>query len=149
MKGRSHMEMFQEFIKPELLVLIPVMNFIGYAIKRSKLSNCYIPIAIGATCVFLCVIWVFANCDITSWKSFLLAIFTSITQGLLIAGASVYANQLMKQKGKAKAEKKALDITIEVDCNSCSGTTVTVTDESEKIEVDTKDKVNIEINKSD
>lgn len=91
---------FQDYIKSELLILIPVLYLIGVAIKKSNLSDKFIPWVLGAVSVVLCGVWVFANCPIGTGVEIATAIFTAVVQGVLIAGASVYANQLVKQTGK-------------------------------------------------
>lgn len=91
---------FQEYIKPELLILIPVLYFIGVAIKKSKIADKFIPWLLGGAAVLLCGIWVFASTPIATGAEIAIAIFTAITQGVLIAAASVYVNQLVKQTGK-------------------------------------------------
>ena len=52
---------YQEFIKPELLILIPVLLFVGAAIKRSKIKDALIPIILGAVGVFFAGLYVFAT----------------------------------------------------------------------------------------
>lgn len=89
---------FEEFIKPELLILIPVLYLIGIGIKKSKkISDSLIPIILGGVGVLLSALWVFAMSDVSNGKEIAVAIFTAVTQGVLIAGASVYSNQLIKQ----------------------------------------------------
>lgn len=90
----------QEYINPELLVLSPVLYLIGAAIKKSNIADKYIPFILGAVSIVICAIWVFATCPLTTAAEIATAAFTAITQGILIAGASVYANQLVKQIGK-------------------------------------------------
>lgn len=90
----------QDYIKPELLILIPVLYLIGAAIKKSKLADKFIPWVLGAISVVLSALWIFANSPITTGAEVATAIFTALTQGVLIAGASVYVNQLVKQTGK-------------------------------------------------
>lgn len=90
-----------EFIKPELLILIPVMYFIGMAFKSTTLlKDKYIPLALGAISVFLTVLYVLATSDISNYKDALMGIFVAFTQGILCAGASVYVNQLIVQTRK-------------------------------------------------
>ena len=91
---------FQEYIKPELLILIPVLYLIGIALKKSKFKDKFIPWVLGVFSIVLSGIWVFANADTSG--NVLTAIFTVITQGVLIAGASVYVNQLIKQTKKGE-----------------------------------------------
>ncbi len=91
---------FQEYIKAELLILIPVLYIIGIGLKKSDFSNNKIPIILGISSVVLSSIWVFSTSDIMNIKDVASAIFTSITQGVLLAGASVYINQLYIQRKK-------------------------------------------------
>lgn len=92
---------FQEFIKPELLILIPVLYFIGTGIKKiKKIPDSYIPMVLGVVGVVLSSLWVLSTSEITSYKETFIALFTSITQGILLAGASVYSNQIIKQLEK-------------------------------------------------
>lgn len=88
------------YIKPELLILIPVLYFIGMGLKKSALPDKWIPALIGAASIILSAAWVFATSDISVLKEAVYAAFTSITQGVLAAGASVYANQLYVQSKK-------------------------------------------------
>ena len=91
---------FQEYIKPELLILVPVLYLIGMAIKKSNLKDKFIPWVLGAVSVVLSAIWILANSTLATGQEIAMAIFTAITQGILIAGASVYVNQIVKQTGK-------------------------------------------------
>ena len=91
---------FTEYIKPELLFLVPVLYLVGMAIKRSEIRDKLIPWILGGAAIVLSAIWILANCECGSTADIFTAIFTAITQGILIAGASVYANQLVKQTGK-------------------------------------------------
>ncbi len=91
---------YQDYIKPELLVLIPVIYLIGIGLKKSKLTDKWIPLILGGASVLLCALWVLATSEIGGLRDLATALFTSITQGVLLAGTSVYANQLYVQKGK-------------------------------------------------
>ncbi len=93
---------YQEYIKTELLVLIPVLYFIGIGLKKSKILDKWIPFILGITSILLSSIWVIASADISGVKEILSAIFTAVTQGVLVAGTSVYANQLYVQAKKDK-----------------------------------------------
>ena len=94
------MELLNEYIKPELLVLVPVLYLIGAAVKKSNIADKFIPWILGGVSVALSALWILANCSMTNASEVATAIFTAITQGILIAGASVYVNQLVKQTGK-------------------------------------------------
>ena len=91
---------FEEFIKPELLTLIPVLYIVGIALKKSKLSDKLIPFILGCVSIILSAAWVIATSDISATKDVAYAIFVSVTQGVLSAGASVYINQLYVQSKK-------------------------------------------------
>ena len=93
---------FMEYIKPELLVLIPVLYLIGVAVKNSKIADKFIPWILGGVSVALSALWIFATSFPANAADAALAVFTAITQGVLLAGASVYANQLVKQTRKDK-----------------------------------------------
>lgn len=88
---------FEDFIKPELLILIPVLYLIGLAIKKSTIADKFIPLLLGGFGVSLSALWVFATSDYSGGREIATAVFTAITQGILLAGASVYANQIYKQ----------------------------------------------------
>ncbi len=87
------MEEFKQFISPELLILVPVLYIIGFGVKKTKLiPDKFIPIVLGACGIVLSCLWVH---DFS-----FVGIFTAITQGILVAGASVYFNQIIKQVNK-------------------------------------------------
>ena len=90
----------KEFIKPELLILIPVLYVVGIGLKKSKLSDTLIPLILGGIAVVLSGTWVIATSDISSLKDIAYALFISVTQGILSAGTSVYINQLYVQSKK-------------------------------------------------
>ena len=95
---------WQDFIKPELLVLIPVLYFVGEAIKKSKISDTAIPFILGCAGAVLSAIYLFASTPISGAQAVATAVFTAITQGVLVAAASVYGNQILKQASKQKKE---------------------------------------------
>ena len=91
---------YQEYIKTELLILIPVLYFIGTALKKSRLPDKWIPLVLGIVSVMLSAIWVVATASILDVREVAAAMFTAVTQGVLLAGASVYVNQLYVQAKK-------------------------------------------------
>ncbi|MBQ9132397.1 MAG: phage holin family protein [Clostridia bacterium] len=91
---------FEAYIRAELLILIPVMYLIGQALKNSRWKDEWIPLTLGGISVVLATLWVTANSNITGISDIMMALFAGITQGVLIAGASVFANQLCKQHNK-------------------------------------------------
>lgn len=88
---------YQNYIFPELLVLIPVCLVIGKILhETSFFNNKFIPIVLGAVSIILSVCYVVGISDTFTASS----VFTAVTQGVLTAGVSVYGNQLVKQMSK-------------------------------------------------
>ena len=94
-------QILQNYIKPELLVVAIVLYFIGMGLKNTeKIADKYIPIILGVLGVIIAGIYVLATSDFNGYQSILMAIFTSLVQGILVAGTSVYVNQVIKQLQK-------------------------------------------------
>lgn len=90
-----------DYLKPELLILVPVMYLIGMGCKKSALiADKYIPVILGIVSVLISGVWVLATGPLGSFQEVCMAIFTAVTQGILAAGASVYINQIAKQSKK-------------------------------------------------
>ncbi len=88
------------YIKPELIIIVPVLYCIGMILKSTRLVNKWIPLILGGISVILCLIWVLSRSDIGNIQSFVGALFTAVTQGILTAGLSVYINQIYNQMKK-------------------------------------------------
>lgn len=90
------------FIKPELLILIPVLYFIGVGLKKSEhVKDKYIPLSLGGAGVTLAIIWIMATASIAGFQDVLTALFVGVTQGVLCAAGSVYFDQaVIKQPAK-------------------------------------------------
>lgn len=94
---------YMTYIKPELLVLIPALVFIGYCLKTSTaVKDKMIPALLAAAGVLLAVLYVLATTVITGPQDAAQAVFTAIVQGVLCAAGAVYANQCVKQKNKSE-----------------------------------------------
>ena len=91
---------YQDYIKTELLVLIPVLYFVGIGLKKSKIPDKWIPITLGVSAVILSAIWIVSTADISGLQEIASAIFSAVTQGVLLAGASVYVSQIYIQAKK-------------------------------------------------
>lgn len=90
-----------EFVKPELLLLVPVLYFVGMGIKKNPtVRDWVIPYVLGICGILLAVLYVLATSDMVTYKDVAMAAFVAITQGILAAGLSVFGNQLVKQKAK-------------------------------------------------
>lgn len=87
-----------ELVTPELLCLVPVLYFIGVCIKKTRyIKDKNIPLALGIIGILLVAMW-----SVAAGETDVVGImFTSITQGIMCAGLSVYVNQLIKQRRKS------------------------------------------------
>lgn len=98
------MEIFdvvKDYIKPELLVVAIALYFIAEGLKMTEvIKSKYIPIILGILGIIISAIYVIATSELNGYQSILMAIFTSIVQGILVAGISVYVNQIIKQLKK-------------------------------------------------
>lgn len=95
------MEQIINYVKPELLVLAVVLYFIGAGLKQAQaVKDKYIPAILGACGCLLAAVYVIATCPLGTMQEIAMAVFTSIVQGILVAGLSTYVNQLVKQARK-------------------------------------------------
>lgn len=89
---------FSNYIDPGLIILVPVLYIIGIAIRgASWVDNKHIPVLLGVVGILLSVCYLIATSSCASVQDVALLIFTAIVQGILVAGAAVYANQVIKQ----------------------------------------------------
>ena len=97
------MEQIMNYVKPELIVVAVVLYFIGMGLKKAEaVPDKYIPLILGGIGIALCALWVLAKGPLTSGSEIMMAIFTSIIQGILIAGLSTYVNQIIKRLNKTE-----------------------------------------------
>ena len=79
-----------QYITQNALILIPVLYIIGMIIKNTdKISDKYIPL-------ILLVFGIAGSMGIIAVNA------NAVIQGVLVTGATVYTNQLIKQTGKDK-----------------------------------------------
>lgn len=78
---------FQKFITEKALVLIPALYIIGMFLKTSKFKDKFIP-------------WVLMLLGIIGAVSLMGLSAESVIQGILVSGAAVLTNQLIKQSTK-------------------------------------------------
>lgn len=90
-------DVLKEFIKPELLVLVPVLYLVGIALKKSAVQDKHIPWILGLAGVVLAALWILSSSTINGLQGAAAAVFSALVQGVLVAGASVYVNQIVKQ----------------------------------------------------
>lgn len=92
----------QQYIREELLILVPVLYAIGMFLKKSILSDKWIPIVLGVTGIILSLLWILSTENIDSFQDFTMILFAAVTQGILVAGSSVYVNQMYIQSKKGE-----------------------------------------------
>ena len=92
-----------EYIKPELLVVAVVLYFIRLGIQKTEIvKEKFIPILLGGISILISTIYVIATTQINGYHEVMMAIFTSIIQGILVAGISVYAKKIIENRKKDK-----------------------------------------------
>ena len=95
------MEALMNYVKPELIVVAIVLYFLGMWFKQAAfIKDKFIPLTLGIVGIFVCGIWVCATSQFATPQDIAMAIFAAITQGILVAGASTYVNQIIKQNNK-------------------------------------------------
>ena len=92
---------YTTYIKPELLVLIPVLIFIGYCLNTSAaVKDKLIPALLAPAGVVLAAVYVLATTNIAAPQDGAQAVFTAIVQGFLCAAGAVFGDQIVKQHNK-------------------------------------------------
>lgn len=98
------MEQIMNYVKPELIVVAVVLYLIGIGLKKAgAVPDKYIPLLLGGdlvSCSARC--GVLATSPLKGVQYISMAVFTAVIQGILVAGLSTYANQIVKQAGKAE-----------------------------------------------
>ena len=89
----------QEYIKPELFVLVPLMFGLGAALKADKrFPSANIPYTLALVGMFLAAMYVMATAQLDGWQSVVMAVFTAIVQGGLCALASVVVTAALNRE---------------------------------------------------
>lgn len=99
---------FKEFIKPELLILIPVLYGIGWFIcVTPNIKNWLIPFILWAISIFLTTAYLLGIEFMQAGNNVAAFIFADLTQATLCAAAAVFAANVIKQLTTGKAEDDA------------------------------------------
>ena len=100
-----NMEQIMNYVKPELIVVAVALYFLGMALKQAQaVKDKYIPLILGGVSIVLCAIWVLATSEVCTGQQAAMAVFTAVTQGILVAGLSNYVNQIIKQTHRNQSE---------------------------------------------
>lgn len=78
---------FMKFIMEQALILVPALYVIGMILKNSSVKDKYIPIV-------LLVLGIAGSIAVMGLSA------QSVIQGILVTGAAVFTNQLVKQVNK-------------------------------------------------
>lgn len=90
--------MIEQYILPEIMILIPVLIIIGMILKKAPyIQDWTIPILLAVVGILLAVITIGAKDGYTSES-----IVTGIIQGILATGMAVYVHQLSIQTGRKR-----------------------------------------------
>lgn len=79
-----------DFLQAELLVLVPVLYFIGKTLRFSGVSEKKIPLLLCLVGTLLSSLDIFSICASKNVEIILMALYATLTQGILVAGISVY-----------------------------------------------------------
>lgn len=89
---------YLQFIKPELLVLVPILYVLGTWFKQSTvIKNWMIPFILSGLGVLLSLAYLL-SVEFTAVGNLIAAyIFTSTVQGILCAAGAVFTQNIVKQ----------------------------------------------------
>lgn len=102
--------MMNEYLKTELLIITPVLYLIARYLKSSHVKTVYIPWILLGISVILSGLYIFASNPFNNATEVLMAIFTTIVQGILLSGTAVYGGilgQVTKQLYQDKNNSSA------------------------------------------
>ena len=92
----GYMEILQH-IRVEMLAIVPVLIIIGKMLKKSeRVKDKYIPCILGVFGIALSIGWILVYIP----ESVPAALFDGVLQGVLLAGAAVYGNEMNRQRKK-------------------------------------------------
>ena len=94
--------MFDQYITPELLIITPVLYVIARMLHQSHIKQEQLPWILLLISIVMAGLYTFATTDVSSMMKLLMALFTTIVQGVLLSGTAVFGGIL----GKLMSEKK-------------------------------------------
>lgn len=74
----------QDYIKPELLILVPSCWGLGLMLKSTPINNQWIPLVLGIFSVCMACLWVFS----TVVEPVTMGVFVAVTQGIICWAAA-------------------------------------------------------------
>lgn len=79
-----NLEMIQEYIDPQLIILVPMLWGIGMAVKKSSLQNRFIPFILLVCSCFVVMLHLFSAKVVLDSMAVSACIFAAVTQGSVI-----------------------------------------------------------------
>ena len=99
--------LLNQYVRSELLVVVPVLYVLAKIFAASKVPNREIPLILLIISVTLARIYTFAVMPVNSLKTFLMAAFSTLIQGILLSGSAVFSGILGNlMKAKKESVKK-------------------------------------------
>ena len=100
-KGATIMEDFgtmfgslSTYIRAELIILIPVLHFIINLLKNSGVKHDRVQLYTNCISIVLSAIYVFSTLESFRVQCILLSVYSSMTQGILLAGCAQFSTFL-------------------------------------------------------
>ena len=95
-----------DYIRPELLSLVPMLMVVGRLLKAAAFfSNRLIPLVLGVAGVLMAICYLAGEDALDGIGG----IAAATAQGILCAGAAVYGHQLVKQLREQETETEGSD----------------------------------------
>ena len=96
------------YVKPELIVVAAVLCILGTAVKKTGVISCrYVPLLNGAAGIAICALYGFATTELSGAADIAMAVFTSVTQGILVTGlATVVCRVTGKDKNGTEGDNR-------------------------------------------
>ena len=88
---------FSAYIDPELYAIVPLLYVIGMLLKKSSINDKWIPLILGGAGICFAISYKLAAGVPSDSAEILKFCIASVSQGILCAAASVYANNIVKQ----------------------------------------------------
>lgn len=86
----------KNLINPELFILVPIMWILGNFVKKTEISTKKIPLIILIISIILSLLYVLTPTFPISGQMWYNTVINGIGQGILIAGVTVFGNELGK-----------------------------------------------------
>ncbi len=87
----------QEFINPELIILIPVMTTLGNVLKTNSVTRWKIPVILCSISVLVTGLYTFSVNPMVNYQSIFHNGFITVVQGLICALTAIGGHQTYKQ----------------------------------------------------